>query len=261
MFKRIICFISLLVGCSTVNHPTKIEAPNQVETNSDRSCDHNSCKVKPEKEIPEKKPDAINNICIHNMIWVHGNRCTKIEEHCIEWKDPPSASARCQKYKPSTCVSHQYEIMNFCIDKYELHDENQMPYGNLSWTKAKSMCEWQGKRLCSEQVWGFEFRNDICNIERKPALCSGKLCDYREKITAYPNCLSPFLVKDMTGSVDEWIEVPLYSHSQASGMIMRSALMGGHYLHGRHRSLSKTTDHGEEFTNPPSIGGRCCKNL
>lgn len=257
-------FLGLLAcGAST---PKQVSLAPSYALHEESDCASKACNVRPEQETREINP------CTIGMIWVHGSRCTKIIEHCIEWKDKPSTFARCQKYAPSTCASRQYEAMNFCIDKYELHGEDQIPYGDLSWIKTKDICEGQGKRLCSEQEWGFaasgeemlpyiwglEFRNDFCNMERKPALCNGKLCDYREKITAYPNCVSPFLVQDMTGSVDEWVEVPRYSHSRAQRITMRSALMGGHYLHGRHRTLVKTTDHGEEFTNSPSIGGRCC---
>ena len=41
------------------------------------------------------------------------------------------------------------------MDIYEFpNQKGKMPMGNVTWTEAKSLCETEGKRLCSSAEWG-----------------------------------------------------------------------------------------------------------
>jgi sulfatase-modifying factor enzyme 1 len=218
--------------------------------------------------------------CPSGMVKVEGNYCPEVRQTCLEWMTKEEADkpwARCKRYQqPSVCLSKQRVHMSYCIDREELHDDAGMPYGDLSWTSAKQMCEERGARLCKEDEWnfaaegeemlpypygnGYEFSNTICNIERKPIMCGSKVCDYRAKITEYPLCKSKqFQTHNQVGNVDEFIEVPRYR--MPSGLTMRSGLKGGHSAGGRHRVRPITKGHNEVFRDPPFEGSRCCKSL
>jgi len=228
---------------------------------------------KPVESIPETKEEK----CMNDMIYIHGNYCTKIKENCTSWIDDPSLPyARCKSYAKSECIGPKKE-MDFCIEKYEHHDSNKMPITNISWKEAQDVCKSEGKRLCYEDEWnfaalgedmkpyahGYERYPSPCYIEqpKEKAVCGKNLCDIRRKIDDFPECKSDFGVVNQNGGVDEWIEVPKYQHSKIPGLYMRSALKGGHAWHNaRARNLPITKDHDENF-KMISIGFRCCSNI
>lgn len=226
--------------------------------------------VQASNNLPEEQKEP----CQKDMIHVKGNYCTKIKENCIKWIDDPSLPyARCEKYAKSECIGPKVQ-MNFCIDKYEHHDENKMPHTNVSWKEAKDLCRLESKDLCKEDEWNFAALGEEmkpyahgynrypspCYIEqpKEKAVCGKVLCDIRTKVDEFPNCKSDFGVINQNGGVDEWIEVPRYQHSKIPGLYMRSALKGGHAWHNaRARNLPITKDHDENF-KMISIGFRCC---
>lgn len=274
--------LSVFVACGSSQRPNgspmPIAAPIPAPAKS--ICLPSTCTPEPKATVlkpveapaqPEK--EKVVPKCPGDMVFVKGEYCPVIEERCVKWLDPPSSFARCAKFDKATCKSPRVH-KEYCIDREEQHDATGLPYGDQSWNSCKAMCESQGRRLCDEDEWnfacegeemkpypyGYEYSFTICNVQRKPAVCNGKLCDHRARASEFPLCVSGFGVAMMPGNTDEWIIVPRYSHSQSPGLTMRSALKGGTYLHGRNRCRPKTTDHNETFTNPPSVGCRCCAN-
>lgn len=255
-------FILFFISCS--NNSNKAEqhanttASNIVQTNQDIP------------KATESEP------CQKEMIHVVGNYCTKIKEHCIKWIDDPSLNyARCKSYAKSECIGPKKQ-MDYCIDKYEAHDEKMMPITNISWKESREICISQNKDLCTEDEWtfaavgeenkpyvyGYDRYPSPCYIEQPKnlAVCGKELCDIRKPVDAFPNCKSDFGVINQNGGVDEFIIVPRYQHSKIQGISMRSALKGGHAWHNaRSRNLPITKDHDENF-KMISIGFRCCSN-
>lgn len=213
------------------------------------------------------------SICQNDMLFIKGEYCPNSIQTCIKWLDDPKFTyARCAEYAPSKCKNNKIH-KEFCIDTDEVHESNGSVLGDMSWQQCSQICNDRTKRLCEEDEWtfscmgeemqpypyGYSFNHTICNIEREPLLCNGKVCDHREPISAFKQCVSPFGVHNMIGNVDEWISVPRYNHSKIPGATMRSALKGGHFAGGRHRCSVKTTDHDETF-HQISTGCRCCSD-
>ena len=158
------------------------------------------------------------------MVLVSGAYCPSPKHVCKRWLDPPSspyAFYRCAEYEePATCASPEREEKRFCIDREEyVAPGAALPLVNQSWTSATRVCASLGKRLCLESEWNFACEGEemrpypygfvrdasLCNIDRNHL---GKLqeglADLRAPIDAYPDCLSPFGVHDMSGNVEEW---------------------------------------------------------
>lgn len=245
----------------------------QVETLEEENlvCSPTGCPIQ-HKEAKKEEQQKI--YCKEDMVHIHGEYCNVVKQVCLKWIDNPKLSyARCALYAKSECVSNRVH-KEYCIDKYEMHEADGNVLGDKSWTDCKNLCNAEDKRLCDEDEWnfaaegeemfpypyGYAFSKTICNIERSPLVCGKVVCDHREPITKFPDCISPFGIHNMIGNVDEWIFVPEYNHSQVPGAKMKSALKGGHFSAGRHRNRVKTTDHNETF-HQISTGCRCCSDL
>jgi formylglycine-generating enzyme required for sulfatase activity len=102
--------------------------------------------------------------------------------------------------------------------------------------------------------YGWKRDSSACNFDRQNLGRPNEgLTDYRVPTFAYPNCVSPFGVHDMTGNVDEWTE----RTGQAAPN--RSALHGGWWLPGRNNCRAATLQHVESYMGP-QVGFRCCKD-
>jgi formylglycine-generating enzyme len=236
-----------------------------------------------QEHVPDTTPvisEPIVNIssaCESHMTHIHGLYCPSVEQHCKRWKDDKVAKfARCLEYDKSVCISDKIE-MNFCIDTYEFSTNYEgLPVSNITWTQAQALCEANDKRLCSEEEWNFACEGEeifpyttgyirptnICNMDiEHNVVCGHSLCDLRKDINANPECKSPFGVVNMSGNVDEWINVPKYAHSKIKGLWMPSALKGGHWLPVRNRCRPVTEDHEEKYFRQISIGFRCCNSI
>ena len=221
---------------------------------------------------PETKP-----ICHSEMTHIEGKYCPKVKNECLNWLDDSSLSyARCKEYKnPSTCLVDKVD-MNYCIYTEELNDNFGLPYGDKSWNECKKICESRELRLCTNPEWefacsgeemkpypyGWVRKAELCHLESKEKIICGKeLCDLRNNISEFPECVSPFGIHNMTGSVDEWIEVPMYYTPANPGLGMRSVLKGGHWSHGRSRCLfSSTYGHSMSY-HQITTGCRCCSDI
>jgi formylglycine-generating enzyme required for sulfatase activity len=208
--------------------------------------------------------------CPKEMVFVEGEYCPSVRQECKRWLDPPGPyhEYRCAEYAPSVCLTPRAH-KRFCVDREEyVSSGDALPLAHQSWTSAEAICKRRGARLCLESEWqfacegeemrpypyGWERDADACNIDRmnlgKPQ--SG-LNDLRAPVDAYPRCLSPFGVHDMSGNVEEWATLDQGLMSE------RSAMKGAWWLPGKNTCRAATLGHGEIYEGP-QVGLRCCED-
>jgi sulfatase modifying factor 1 len=208
--------------------------------------------------------------CPASMILVEGQYCTEVRQECAQWEDPPASKlARCARFAPTLCVGERVH-KRFCVDRDEYAEPGgTLPAGDVSWTRAKELCERQVKRLCLETEWelacegeqmlpyptGLDRDPRDCNIDRGDLTdpVTGKLRDQREAADKLERCVSPFGVRSMSGNMDEWVL------RDRSGGEWRSALKGGWWMPARDRCRPATTAHDEHF-HELQTGLRCCSD-
>jgi sulfatase modifying factor 1 len=208
--------------------------------------------------------------CPSSMVLVEGDYCPEVEQRCLEWLDPPGtpyAHFRCKRYaQPAICHGKRVH-KRFCIDATErTEDGSDIPKNHVSWTKATSLCEAEGARLCKTSEWefacegeemrpypyGWERDATACNVDVMTGLGKvGKLVDHRTPASAHPRCVSPFGVHDMAGNVDEWATVDGLPPGK------REVMKGSWWLPGRHACRSGQGGHGALYGGTES-GARCC---
>jgi formylglycine-generating enzyme required for sulfatase activity len=230
-----------------------------------------------ENKVITLDEQLIISSCPLEMKLIEGKYCSQVLQVCKSYMEPPKSTpfARCLEFNKTKCIGKETE-MSFCIDTEEYtNNSDKIPLSNISWIEAKSFCEKENKRLCSESEWNFACEGEEiypyttgyirpskqCNMDiSKNIICNNKLCDYKNSIELNPECISPFNVHNMAGNVDEWIEVPQYQHSKIPDLFMRTSLKGGHWLPVRNRCRPRTDDHDENF-HQISVGFRCCKDI
>lgn len=271
--KKIVPFVFLLLGCSK-DKPIEAVQPTPQPSSSIAQIN---------QDIPKETVEI--NACPAGMNRVKGNYCDNVEQICLKWIDDSSLPyARCLEYKkPSICIGNKIP-MDFCMSIYEEHDPvTKIPYGNISWTEAKKYCKDKGGDLPTEEQWilaaggeenipyGYGYHRYepgvTCHIETKEKkICGDKICDLRKPVDSFPTCKTPYGMISMIGSLDEFVEVPRYAHTDIKGLYMRSALKGCHYSHGRCRvgpkgiAHSVTLNHSEGFFQT-TIGVRCVSQV
>ncbi len=208
------------------------------------------------------------NPCPEEMVLVSGKACPEVEHTCLKWLDPPPyQNLRCGTYAASPKCLAPRTPMRFCVDREEhVEPGEKLPAVDVSFVDAKARCTAMGRHLCREREWvfacegeemrpypyGFSRDSTACNIDQTNLGRPGRgLRDLRAPVSAFPRCLSPFGVHDMTGNVDEWVE-------RESGP-QRSVLHGGWWLPGRNRCRATTAEHGPEY-KAKQVGFRCCKD-
>lgn len=215
-------------------------------------------------------PSAAPLACPPEMILVEGEYCPSVRQTCKRWLDPetsPYHEYRCAEYAPSVCLAPRVHE-RFCIDREEyVKPGDGLPLANQSWTSAGAVCAGDGKRLCLESEWQFACEGEdmlpypyglsrdatACNIDqmRLGKLQSG-LNDLRAPTSAYPRCVSPFGVHDMSGNVEEW------ATRDNGSAPNRSTMKGAWWLPGKNTCRAATLGHGETYEGP-QVGARCCR--
>ena len=214
--------------------------------------------------------DASPPTCSSEMLLVSGDYCPKVRQTCTRWMDPPGPyqDFRCAVYAPSVCLAPRVHE-RFCIDREEyVKPGDALPLAHQSWTSAGAICESRGARLCLESEWQFACEGEemlpypyglsrdssACNIDQtKLGKPQSGLFDLRAPTSAYPRCLSPFGVHDMSGNVEEWATL---DHGHAPD---RSTMKGAWWLPGKNTCRAATLGHGEIYEGP-QVGVRCCKD-
>jgi formylglycine-generating enzyme required for sulfatase activity len=222
-------------------------------------------------EAPIAAPAPEHKACPDDMQLVSGNYCSQVKQVCEVWKDDPSVDgARCQRYKPSTCIA-KLVPMAFCMDIDEYTEPGEaLPTVNVDAYQAKAFCAKEGKRLCKEDEFNFacegeqmfpyttglERPDGICNIDiGKPFLGRvGHLNDLRQPSKSLVDCVSPFGIRNMNGNVGE-VVIRNVSSGQYS-----IALKSGWWAPVRDRCRPATVAHSELYSGAES-GLRCCNDV
>jgi len=210
-------------------------------------------------------------LCPAGMLLVEGATCVTRQRRCIE-----TDHGICRRFEPALCRAGQ--SLRFCVDRYEYPNlEGVAPATMVTFEQARTACDEEGKRLCSEIEWrfacegreGFQFPYgdtqdpEACNVGRttetlrpeelwEPRDVSRVLSrvDRRVASGAMSRCTSPFGVRDMTGNVEEW----------GSGALgIESALLGGDVREQAPlcRTVRKTS---QTSFRSPHTGFRCCRD-
>lgn len=243
-------------------HPPSVSRSNSAGGGATSSPEPVATSAEPVNASTEGAP------CPASMVHVEGDYCPEVEQVCKHYLDPPPyQTLRCAEYEtPVKCLKPR-EHVSFCIDREE-HTEvgSELPTIDISFVEAKAACANEGKALCNEDQWqfacegeemrpypyGFARDSTACNFDQTNLGSPNRgLRDLRAPNSAYPRCLSPFGVHNMTGNVDEWVE--------GTG-VRKSTLHGGWWLPGRNRCRATTYEHGPEYFGK-QVGFRCCKAL
>jgi formylglycine-generating enzyme required for sulfatase activity len=140
---------------------------------------------------------------------------------------------------------------NYCIDRYEYPGGGSRPRTNVSWFKAKQLCEAKGKRLCELNEWkracgskypyGRKWDPDKCNtvdvdgFERSLAATGSN-----KKCRSWPG------LYDMVGNAHEWTK--------------EQRIAGGGFDSGEDVATCRYSSPKAAGSSAPNIGFRCCAN-
>jgi formylglycine-generating enzyme required for sulfatase activity len=231
------------------------------------------------------------------MVRVEGEYCPGAIQRCIEHhpeyaarkEKDPTVSERCLRYDKSRCLSKKKVELAFCMDRYEYPNQlGEKPWILVSWLQAKSLCEKENKRLCTEDefnlacegpemlphVYGYERDATKCNIDKdyrqpdhsrqmltytdclKSDWCKAEIerLDQRHAIGATNSCVSWAGIVDLNGNVNEWVELPGKESPHRSG------LKGGWWGPVRNRCRPTVKFH-KEYDYGYEAGFRCCTDL
>jgi formylglycine-generating enzyme len=221
-------------------------------------------------------------VCGDGMILVDGVYCPYVGHTCKSFLNEERDV--CQSYAPDVLCEGRLQHRRFCIDVFEYPNlPGVVPVVMTDWLAARRACAVEGKRLCTVEEWEFacegtemwpypygtERDAEACNIDRPAPLPElgafsdpwkiseeVERLDQRAPSGAFPRCVSPFGVRDMTGNVDEWVE---NTNGTASEKPYRSTLKGGYWGPARARCRPVTSTHNEWFSFY-QVGFRCCRD-
>lgn len=224
-----------------------------------------------EAALPVVEDPLTDALCPRGMLLVDGVTCGARPARCVE-----PESGGCRRFEAAECRKGQ--ALRFCVDRYEYPNlDGVLPATMVTFEQARTACEEEDKRLCSETEWrfacegrtGFELPygntldQDACNVGRaSERVRPDELWEARDvsrvvsrvdrRVTSgsMARCTSPFGVRDMTGNVEEW-------GSGASGL--EAALLGGDALAREPRCRTVRKTHQTALRTPHS-GFRCCRD-
>jgi formylglycine-generating enzyme len=209
--------------------------------------------------------------CPENMLLVEGEYCPEVQHNCKKYMDPPGRYEffRCAEYvQPARCVSKARKQLRFCIDRDEYTPPGKvLPQNHQSWTNADRTCRGLGKRVCMESEYNFacegeEMRPYPYGWKRDPTACNadhtdivneaGTLKDLRAPSDAYPRCVSPFGVRNLSGNLEEFVTID-------GSTPPRPAMKGAYWQPSRNFCRAAQTAH-DRYYHGTETGFRCCSD-
>ncbi|HEU5075503.1 MAG TPA: SUMF1/EgtB/PvdO family nonheme iron enzyme [Polyangiaceae bacterium] len=206
--------------------------------------------------------------CPDDMVLVEGDYCPNVEQRCLRYLDPPGRyeQFRCAEYAKPVCRSKERKRLRYCIDRDEYAEPGEhLPANHRSFTHAEKACGSLGKRVCLESEWNFACEGEemlpypyglsrdpsACNADRTDILTSGgELRDLRAPAGAYPRCVSPFGVRNLSGNLEEFVAM------DGPGPA-RPAMKGAYWQPSRNFCRAAQTAH-DRYYNGTETGFRCC---
>jgi sulfatase modifying factor 1 len=246
---------------------------------------------------PPGEPSDVTDLAEHNrgacspgMIEIAGNMVNAymMDERqqgvCTKWINR-NFPERCAEFDRDRWLAQIRDLprrpMHFCIDRFEYpNKKGEYPVLYVNWVEANTLCEEDGKRLCSETEWTFACEGEEATPYPYGYVRDAEACIVDKTWVPYypkafstdegtmheldrlwqgaasgarPRCKSPFGVYDMIGNVDEWTR-----SSAPQGR--PSVLKGGYWGPVRTRCRPSTRAHGELHAFYQQ-GFRCCANL
>lgn len=210
-------------------------------------------------------------LCPSGMLLVDGTTCAARARRCAE-RD----QGGCKRFEAAECRKGQ--TLRFCVDRFEYpNTEGVLPATMVTFEQARSACEEEDKRLCSETEWqfacegreGFAFPYgntrdaEACNVARtsetvrpdqlweaRDVSAVVARVDRRVPSGSLARCTSAFGVRDLVGNLEEW-------GTGASGIA--SALLGGDAVTAEPMcGLVRKTR--QTAFRTPHTGFRCCRD-
>jgi hypothetical protein len=206
--------------------------------------------------------------CPEGMALVTGSFCPNVKHQCLRYMNAHGryAKYRCAEYAEPRCLSQQRQSMHFCIDQNEYQEhEARLPLNHQTYLDGQRLCEAQDRYLCTENEWifacegeemrpypyGSKRRPDACNADRLEILTPGRaLKDLRAPWDTFPDCVSPFGVRNLTGNLEEFV---VGSHLGSTRPVMK----GAYWQPGRNTCRARQTVHGAHYSGTET-GFRCC---
>jgi sulfatase modifying factor 1 len=220
--------------------------------------------------------------CGEGMVLVDGVYCPFVGHTCVSFAD--ETHDVCDRYAPEVLCEGNLEHRRYCVDVFEYPNlEGVVPAVMVDFDDAERACAVEGKRLCTSEEWEFACEGTemwpypygidrdatACNIDKPvtkpelPALADPwkissevERLDKRAPSGAFPRCVSPFGVRDMTGNVDEWVT---NSSGKETEKPFRSSLKGSSWGKVRARCRPITSTHSAAFSSY-QVGFRCCSD-
>ena len=174
-----------------------------------------------------------------------------------EWEE-----AKYEMASDNICGTNAYPVplggKTVCVDAYEYPNKvDELPRDMVSQEQAASLCQQEGKHLCSLAEWqaackskdntrysyGDSYNKSKCNTETKAAVRNGRKSQ----------CRSWYGMYDMNGNLWEWTSTTSKDHPNMY------LVAGGAWNTGNE---SKCTDSKFSFypqNQYPNVGFRCCK--
>lgn len=219
---------------------------------------------KPEPKAPPKEPEkpkpvaaadppppAPSGRCPAGMAFVPGG----------SFKMGSAADDSARDFAEKTLVPTG--VPDFCIDKYESpNQEGSQPRANVTWNDAKSACESEGKRLCSEAEWEKACKGPKETRYPYGDLFNPRACNTRDQSGAdrplapagrFNQCTNPYGAFDLSGNLREWTST---AWSEQSG---DKVVRGGSHARPDWATRCAYRESFQPSTRDPQIGYRCCK--
>ncbi len=208
--------------------------------------------------------------CGAGMVLVEGAYCPRVEEKCTRYLTPHGRYGRyrCAEYAPSRCLSSARRQLRFCMDRDEYaRPGERLPANHQSFVQAKQVCQSLGKRVCTESEWnfacegeamlpypyGYERDSKACNADRVDILTPKKaLKDLRASASAFPRCVSPFGVRNLSGNLEEFV-------AREEPGSDKPVMKGAYWQPSRNACRSRQTVHGPYYQGTET-GFRCCSD-
>jgi hypothetical protein len=217
----------------------------------------------------EVLPDSDEpSACPEGMILVEGEYCPNVRQTCLRYMDPPGRyeQFRCAEYGKPECLSKERRPMRYCIDRDEYREPGEvLPSNHRSFTHAEKACGALGRRVCLESEWNFACEGEDMlaypyGMKRDPSACNadrmdiigpgGDLRDLRAPADAFPRCVSPFGVRNLSGNLEEFVAI------DGPGPA-RPAMKGAYWQPSRNFCRAAQTAH-DRYYNGTETGFRCC---
>jgi serine/threonine protein kinase len=165
-------------------------------------------------------------------------------------KEEKKAAATGTKCKPGMLLVKSKKG-NYCIDAYEYPARGVKPKTNVSWFKAKQLCNAKGKRLCKLSEWrracgskypyGRKWDANKCNTVDED--------EFERSLAAagsFSSCRSWTGARDMTGNAHEWVA--------------EQRIAGGGFDSGPEVASCRYSSPKAPGSGSSNIGFRCCAN-